>query len=40
MEGEFLSARDFDHVLAEYRAEHIAPECVVVTHLAVIGRPR
>jgi hypothetical protein len=40
MEGGFLSARDFDYALAEYRAEHIAPECVVVTHLAVIGRRR
>jgi ubiquinone/menaquinone biosynthesis C-methylase UbiE len=38
--GGFLASDEFDGALEEFSAETIAAECIVVTHLAVIGERR
>ncbi len=40
IEGEFLEPEQFDRALAQFSSERITAECVVETHLAVIGQRR
>jgi ubiquinone/menaquinone biosynthesis C-methylase UbiE len=40
IEGGFLASDQFDGALAEFSAEITSAECIVVTHLAVIGQRR
>jgi SAM-dependent methyltransferase len=40
IEGGFLASDQFDGALAEFSTEVTAAECIVVTHLAVIGQRR